>query len=334
MRAAQDRRASLALLWVGVVVACGAGCGAAQTKPRSLDARCQGGEAAACLRLGLRLEDGGDDLPDAVSAAKAYAAACQLEELEGCWREGAMLRMGQGVKRDASRARRLFAKACAGQLAMGCLHLAEVERLGEGGAKDLDSAVRRYDRLCRGGLKQACNDLGVAQQARSAATATATFRASCAAGDQLGCANLAVLLVKSGEVPAALPLLQRACHADEAGACVQLAVLYETGRVGDKKDPTRAGMLYQRACKKGHEDGCSGLALLLFLGRGVPAKPLRAMQIWRAVCEAGHGPSCLNLATAYRLGREGVVPIDAKAGAAWAAQACKLGVASACVAAK
>ena len=179
-------------------------------------------------------------------------------------------------------------------------------------------------------MKRACNDLGVAQQARSVETAAATFRKSCDAGNQLGCANLGVVLVKRGEVTAALPLLQRACESGQAGACVQLAILVEAGRHGQKADPMRAGLLYQRACKKGHEDGCSGLALLLFLGRGIPAKPRRAMQIWRAVCEAGHGPSCQNLATAYRRGSKGVVKPDAEAAAAWAARACTLGVKSAC----
>ncbi|MCO4764206.1 MAG: sel1 repeat family protein [Myxococcales bacterium] len=319
-------------LLLGLTLAATIGCGSVKPRPQSLNARCQAGEGKACLRLGLGLEDGRDDLPDLKRAAAAYGLACEYGELDGCWRRGELLRTGAGgVKRNLKRARALFVQACNPKRTMACLHLAEMERLGEGGPTDAARALARYQSLCKAGMAQACNDLGLAQQGQSADAAKVTLQKSCAAKNLLACANLGVLLVKAGDVAGALPLLVRACRGNEATACVQLAVLHEGGRVpGKAADPGRAAMLYQRACKTGHEDGCSGMALLLFLGKGVPAHPHKAARVWKTVCQAGHAVSCFNLAMAYRAGRGKAFPADAEAAKAWRLEACKLGLAAAC----
>src|SRR5439155_7588239 len=95
--------------------------------------------------------------------------------------------------------------------------------------------------------------------------------------DSLGCAYHAFMLeagrgVKRDEkkvtdlLASTLPGLEKACERGEMRECVALGFAIENGA---KPDPQRASVLYQRACEDGVESGCSNLATLNFLGRGV-----------------------------------------------------------------
>ncbi len=332
-----SRRTNAATWAVALALVACAACGGGRARPAALDTQCKAGSAGACVRLGAALEDGGDDLPNPGRASRFYAMGCAHEGPEAadaCWRLARILRDGDGVKADAKKARALAQEACTGGQPMGCLLLATMELRGEGGPVATAKAVARFQALCRGGLARACNDLGVAQRGTDAAAAEATFRRACAKGNALACANVGVIEAKRGDYGAALPRLQRACDAKVPSACVQLAVCASRGQ-GRAKDASAAGIYYQRACKLGDANGCSGLALLLFVGApGVPARPREAMHLWRSLCESGHAAACFNLATGYRVGAKGALKPRPEAARAWFARACELGVKQACSAAE
>ncbi|MBL0218771.1 MAG: sel1 repeat family protein [Myxococcales bacterium] len=90
-------------------------------------------------------------------------------------------------------------------------------------------------------------------------------------------------------------LYQRACDADEALSCVNLAMMYETGRDGLAKDEPRARTLYERGCTGGNAPGCTNLAVMYGQGRGGARDEAHAVEFYRKACAGGDDLGCQNL---------------------------------------
>ncbi|MFO0585604.1 MAG: sel1 repeat family protein [Anaeromyxobacter sp.] len=93
-----------------------------------LGKRCDGGDGAACLQLGVLLEEGRVMRAEGAAAAARYERACAVGKAEACWRLGRLHRIGAGVAHDEARARKLLSGACANGEREACRLLGEAEQ--------------------------------------------------------------------------------------------------------------------------------------------------------------------------------------------------------------
>jgi hypothetical protein len=89
------------------------------------------------------------------------------------------------------------------------------------------------------------------------------------------------------------------CEAGTPAACNALGVVFEYGR-NTPPDPTIASGFYARACDREYAPGCTNLAWLYTLGRGVPRDSQQALLLFtrafdqsRLACRRGDGHGCL-----------------------------------------
>ncbi len=89
------------------------------------------------------------------------------------------------------------------------------------------------------------------------------------------------------------------CEAGLASSCNALGVSFEYG-TSTAADATIASGFYARACDKEYVPGCTNLAWLYSLGRGVPRDAQQAMLLFtrafdqsRVACRRGDGRGCL-----------------------------------------
>ena len=68
----------------------------------------------------------------------------------------------------------------------------------------------------------------------------------------------------------AIPLLTKAAAAQHADAAVTLGALYYGGLAGLAQDKRRAFELYNLAAEQGSQDAWRNLAVMYYLGDGVP----------------------------------------------------------------
>jgi TPR repeat protein len=91
------------------------------------------------------------------------------------------------------------------------------------------------------------------------------------------------------------------CQAGDSHACNGLGVLFEYGAPsGPTPDSAMASGFYARACDADYAPGCTNLAWLYSLGRGVPRDPQQAMILFtrafdasKTACRRGDGHGCL-----------------------------------------
>lgn len=196
------------------------------------DSLCLRGSGEACFNLGL-MRDEGDEVPrDPAQAAGALAHGCELEFAPACNRLGSMLAVGNGAPPDEARAAALFAHACEAGDAPACANFATALREGAGVAPDPVRAAQLEDQACRADVLTACR-------------------------------RVADRVLRGGgrDRPAAADALERLCGADDLPACANLGLMLIRGD-GIAADPTRAVVLYQRACKGGLDVACTRLKTL------------------------------------------------------------------------
>ncbi|WP_299397582.1 tetratricopeptide repeat protein [Pelagibius sp.] len=91
---------------------------------------CDGGEAAACHRLGTMYDFAQGVDEDLVLAAAYYRHACDGGHAAGCYGLAVKLQLGEGVARDPVQADALIRKACDGGLAIACDSLPPAAKVG------------------------------------------------------------------------------------------------------------------------------------------------------------------------------------------------------------
>ena len=85
-----------------------------------LNDACNGGEAAACHRLGVVYDHAQGVDEDLVLAVAYYRRACDGGHAAGCYGLAVKLQLGEGVERHQDRADALIRRACDGGLAIAC----------------------------------------------------------------------------------------------------------------------------------------------------------------------------------------------------------------------
>jgi TPR repeat protein len=210
-------------------------------------------------------------------------------------------------------------------------------------AGDGRSSASEADRLaaqCNSthpGARLACDQLGDAYAKGTQGLAVDLPRAaqlygkSCDAGFELGCHNLAKLVVEGRGVPRdrarAAELFSRACNSDFPVACYELGGLYLAGDDATPPSPLRAVEAYRRGCdgvSSGAVLSCRELAGCYRDGAGVPQDGSRAIALYERACNGGYSLACDDLGDLYAKGLGGV-GADRNKAVAYYRLACKGG---------
>ena len=257
---------------------------------RLAERSCELGSAAGCTDFGLQLDRSGQKK----RAQSLYERACQGGDSRGCVQRGLGL-----VHKEPIKARALFERACQASDAAGCRNLAKMRSEGKGEA-DLREAAKAYEAACKAGDGLACAQAGAlyAQGGgridRDMDKAVKLFRRACAAEEAEGCANLATALLEgdgAARDPAqAAKVLDKACQAKLGRACARLGVLYDQA-VGVERSRKRALELFRRACDLDDGHGCT------FLGANARVDGAKddARRLLKKGCKLGHAEGCKQL---------------------------------------
>ncbi len=131
-----------------------------------------------------------------------------------------------------------------------------------------------------------CGQLGAVKQA------SVPYDAHAAAPDP---AEIAANPCKFGDVARCM---QR-CQADDSSACNALGVMLEYGGAASG-DGALASGFYGRACDASYAPGCTNLAWLYTLGRGVPTDQAQSMALFtkayeasKLACRRGDSSGCM-----------------------------------------
>lgn len=114
------------------------------------------------------------------------------------------------------------------------------------------------------------------------------------------------------------------CDAGDITSCALAGMLFERGSGGVPEDPRRAFGFYEKACKAGNLDGCTGTGYLYSKGEGVPENGRVAEQIFAEACRRGNGRACSGIGQRARLQKKELVA------GLFFSRACKLGYARGC----
>jgi hypothetical protein len=132
-------------------------------------------------------------------------------------------------------------------------------------------------------LLAACNQLGAVKQA------SAPYDPREAHPND---AEIAAHPCRHGDIPRCM----EQCKANEPGACNALGVLFEYA--SDR--PSDGALAYGRACDANYAPGCTNLAWLYALGRGVPKDAAQSMALFtkayeasRLACRRGDTSGCM-----------------------------------------
>jgi len=157
------------------------------------DARCNAGNARACLELAYALEQGDD--AQQKSAIRYYSHACHLGELNACTNYAAAQRIGKWLPPDTACATRVFERTCSGGEPWGCGMYGQALLNGEGTAVDSERALRILRIACEQAPGFACAFLAVAHEegrfgAPDRERAQELYRRACGAGVSSACTHV------------------------------------------------------------------------------------------------------------------------------------------------
>jgi uncharacterized protein len=275
---------------------------------------CDMGVSLGCVELG-RLQLLGAGVPrDEASALDNFQRTCAHDGGRGCLSLAWMYQNGRAVERDLGKALEYAEKACQSNVPEGCAMAGLAYFRGEGVSKDYSQALQRFISACESGFALGCTNAGRLYEGRDGtdedgkvslnlSEAVKWLTRGCSdLHDSKSCTNLGKTLCNpEGEkrpddaCDKVESLLSRACKkGNVAHACLELAKLYETGRV-TVSDPARtrsffalASRLFKTRCEQGGAKACLQSAALLKKGApGVPMDRDRAEALRTRACKLG-----------------------------------------------
>ncbi|CEG45692.1 Uncharacterized conserved protein (contains TPR repeat) [Plasmopara halstedii] len=171
------------------------------------------GDASACHSWGEWVAVVDKNYKD---AATIYELNCSKSGYPAsCFNLGRLLLAGKGLEQSDPDAFDLFGKACAGGHAAGCHHVGFMLSQGIGCEKNLIEALAAYKEGCKNDDANSCNRV-------------ATMYLSPASNSPI-----------ERNIQQAKTYLEKACDANFAPACHNLAVMYKKGDVGISKDQSK-----------------------------------------------------------------------------------------------
>lgn len=271
---------------------------------------------ALALGAGMLLRGGPDDLPapcrlfpgdlcahqarfesDPARRLALNHAGCAADDPLACAGLGMMYAAGEGVVADPAAARDLLARSCSQHVRDGCFGLASLLERENGPGADLDRSETLFRAECARGVQRACERLAWRLLARADAgapdEAIDLLQGACAAGEAGACLAEARLIqagwLDAPDAARARRLARDGCEAERPDACLELGILLE--RAGRDTRPEAAAMAL-RACAAGLPTGCTRHALWVDWSGLAPLDRLDAMRALRAACAQGGAQAC------------------------------------------
>jgi len=265
---------------------------------RMFEEACSGDIQIACVNLAAVYLYGRGVPPDTSRAFQLLEKACNAGVADGCVVLADMLARGLGVPVDNARATQLLGGACQDDYSVACANLAFLQMRGDDSRKKRD-AMALLVKLCEQDRAISCSNLGVVHElglltAPDLRAASEAYRKACDLHDQVGCANLASLLLQGeggvqADKEAARELASTSCKATPVG-CYALGVIHLLE--GDWDESAR---LFEESCDGYVAKACFNLGLHYAEGAGVPKNQATARKLFRQACDGGVDQGCAKL---------------------------------------
>lgn len=315
--------------------------------------QCEAGNAVSCYREALavdfstRLKDGKLETGDPARAESLYSKACAQDYLPACYMkgrtglvyktDGAGKIVPPGVPRNPSMTVETWTRTCERGDGQSCEALASLYARGTYVEASEARATELYTRACDLGEPASCGGassrLFKKADPASVKKGLALLDASCAAGDDYNCRDLALHYLKGDVAPRdearGLEISELRCKRRGAG-CADLGDAYAKGELGLKKDTTKARQLFARACEPndGSRETACERAADAFEDPKLGAPDLTKATAYRRSACAASDNACAKYAEALASGRG--TKKDVQEGLAVAERACKANAAYAC----
>lgn len=263
-----------------------------------LQAKAEGGDAAAQLALGVAYDEGNGVLQSDALAAKWFRKAADQGNAEAQNALGVMYRVGLGVERNKEEALKWYRKAARQKNANAMFNLGAAYYNGDGVAID-DSAAYAWFLLAREGGSKNAGD----------AVSRAESELRPWAIDD-GLKKIAVMYDKGDELPQDLresaKWYQKAAERGDPEAQIATATVLLNGK-GIPQDYGGARHWCEQAAKHGYDSGRYCLGYIYQRGLGVPRDPKEASKWYDQAARRGNGPAAKALAQIYATGEAGKV---------------------------
>lgn len=263
---------------------------------------CEGGEPVACNALGFSYEKGLGVTADPARARTLYENGCQLGDGAACRNAGVLRRDGTGGEADAKTAASFFDKACEKGDAPGCYEAGVALAGGLGVEKSYKSAAAAFEKACKGKVEEACALLGAVLVEggdgleKNEARGVSLLIDGCKRDDAQACGNLAVLssrkVVDDPTAEKRAAWAEKACSGKNATGCIELALLFEKGLGGKKRDLKQALFYQITACDLDSAMACNTSAEMMEKGIGIAKNPERAAESYARACKLGLEEAC------------------------------------------
>ncbi len=174
-------------------------------------------------------------------------------------------------------------------------------------ACDLERIVERLPLGRKVAVTFARGRAGAPETVQIETVGEAFFGQRCRDGRADACAELGrrriVASTSEEETRDALALYEKACAADDASACAELAGQWidrhGEGETLTEADAARTAEVARKGCDGGNPSACAHLGLLYSLGRGVAQDDARATSLYEIACDGGDPAGCYNVGLNY-----------------------------------
>jgi uncharacterized protein len=181
---------------------------------------CEGGQDTSCGTIGRMLVEGRGAAKDVTKGADYLKRACDGGHAKSCVAVAEMFEAGQGLPKQALTARILFQRACMRMESKGCAGQGRLE-FDQGGSQD--NAKRAFEMGCTHQDDFSC----AAQKVLFGSTRPFVLKGadamalqkSCSGGATRDCTIAGTLQIASGNKALGMPMIERACTAQDAFAC-------------------------------------------------------------------------------------------------------------------
>jgi uncharacterized protein len=263
---------------------------------------CEGGEATACNTLGFSYENGLGLTADAARARALYEKGCELADASSCRNAGIARRQGLGGEPDAKAALPLFDKACEKGDAPGCYEVGNAHANALGVERSYKRAADAFEKACAQKHEESCASLGAVLVEggdgleKNEARGVSLLIDGCKRDDAQACGNLAVLssrkVIDDPTAEKRAAWAEKACTGKYATGCIEVALLFEKGLGGKKRDLKEALGYQIKACDLDSALGCNNMAVMMEKGIGIARNPERAAESYGRACKLGLQEAC------------------------------------------
>ncbi len=269
---------------------------------------CGEGKIEACLKLGVMFETGAGVSEDLARAVALYERTCDQGLQAGCDQLAHVYGSAKGYSEQLRRAKQAYLDACYSAEPAACASLSIFAAAAES-QPDPDESPRAlhvpldtrrdlYDRACGDDAPSSC--LGRLVEAEKACAKHSEYHCLTLAFVYYGLADFEDKRLPKDLDRAAL-MFERDCNYGDDIGCADLGLMVSEGdRV--PRDPKRGAELKERACNNGSPDSCANFAIELESGKNVPKDVARAFEMYREACRSGVGGVCNRLGWRYLLG--------------------------------